>query len=205
MAITVYSVEDAWARAKEILPAEFKKDERASETAGYPIYRSTTEYYDYVCDLTARLEVNIRKGNKTVNIYIEESAEVVELNKTVEELKERIFKLEKELEKEQEWEPFIDPHNVSQADYDSLQKSGRKMTDIEAIEYICSEFGFDKSKIIILHTVKKYMINRHSQLKVVGTYDRTPLYDATDWNYIRFDCAGWYYEVKNGSLQKFYQ
>ena len=36
------------------------------------------------------------------------------------------------------------------------------MTDAEALDWICDEFGFDRSKVTILHEVNEYEINRHS-------------------------------------------
>ena len=39
--------------------------------AGYPIYRSELEYYDYVYDLGRRLEVNFCDDIKTINLWIE--------------------------------------------------------------------------------------------------------------------------------------
>lgn len=32
------------------------------------------------------------------------------------------------------------------------------------------------------------------------TYDREPLYESTDWNYVRFDVCGMTYEYVNGQL-----
>lgn len=72
----VSSIQEAWEKADEIFPTDYKKDEASSERAGYPIYRSTAEghYHDYICDLGTRLEVNLSTG-KTVNIWIEQSAD----------------------------------------------------------------------------------------------------------------------------------
>lgn len=45
-------------------------DDIASEKAGYGIYRDTEEYYNYVCCLGDRLEVNLKEGNQTINLWI---------------------------------------------------------------------------------------------------------------------------------------
>ena len=42
------------------------------------------------------------------------------------------------------------------------------------------------------------------RLRLVGETERKPLYNATDFNYVRFDCAGWFYEMYNGELRKYY-
>lgn len=45
-----------------------------TKRAGYPIFRSSVEYYNYICDLGDRLEVNLESG-ETVNIWIDETEE----------------------------------------------------------------------------------------------------------------------------------
>lgn len=72
-----YSIQEAWGMVNEIFPTDYKKDEESSQRAGYPIYRSTADgrYYDYICDLNSRLEVNLADGNRSINIWIESSPE----------------------------------------------------------------------------------------------------------------------------------
>ncbi len=124
----------------------------------------------------------------------------------LESLQNKVAKLEAALEKEQEWQPHESDLNVKQADYDSLANSSstRTLTDEEAKQLIADEFGFDPSKITVLHSVYKEEINRHRQCRRVGEIERNPVYNATDWNYIRFDCANWYYEMYNGGLRPYY-
>lgn len=71
------SMEEAWKLANEIFPTDYEKDEASSQRAGYPIFRSTAEgrYYDYICDLNDRLEINLADGNRTINIWIEADPE----------------------------------------------------------------------------------------------------------------------------------
>ena len=122
------------------------------------------------------------------------------------DLKAKIKQLEADLEREQEWKPHESDFNVKQADYDSLANAGssRKLTDEEAKQLVVDEFGFDPAKVTILHSVDKEEVNRHRRCRKVGEIARPPLYNATDWNYIRFDCANWYYEMHNGSLRPYY-
>ena len=122
---------------------------------------------------------------------------------------EKIRQLEATLEREQEWQPYEDTHNVSQTDYDTLAKdlSTRELTDEEAVDMIASEFGFDRSKIVIVHEVITYEINRHHQLRKVGTTPRKALFNAWDWNYIVFNIKGnvtmgW--EMHDGALQQYW-
>lgn len=70
--IKVKNHSEAWEIVNGIFPTDYEKDEEGSERAGYPIYRSTAEgrFYNYICDLNDRLEVNLEDGNKTINIWI---------------------------------------------------------------------------------------------------------------------------------------
>ncbi len=122
------------------------------------------------------------------------------------ELTAKIKQLENALEKEQEWKPYESKHNISQADYLSLANAGgtRMLTDEEAIQLIVDEFAFNPEKITIINTVNKEEVSRHRRCRTVGKIDRTPCYNATDWNYIRFDCGSWHYEIYNGMLNPFY-
>ena len=76
-----------------------------------------------------------------------------------------IERLKKELEREQEWKPYEDTHNIPQTQYTELAESvpsgaAHYMTDDEALDWICDEFGVERSKVTILHEVDEYEINR---------------------------------------------
>lgn len=115
-----------------------------------------------------------------------------------------VEKLKKELEKEQEWEPYEYSENAKQADYEKLANAGaRELTDSEAVEMLADWWGFQPSRIKIIKTVNKIEKNRHGVCRRCGEYERKPLYDATDWNYIRFDCGMMTYEMINGELSFF--
>jgi hypothetical protein len=109
------------------------------------------------------------------------------------------------LERELEWQPYIDTNNVCETDYAKLknQPGTRILSDDEAKELLYNWYGFAKEKILILHSVPVYEINRHHQFRIVGETEREPLYNATDWNYIRFDCGCMCYELENDNLQLF--
>lgn len=128
------------------------------------------------------------------------------LMQTIKERDARIARLEAQLEREQEWQPHEYAENVPQARYEELAASAgtRELTDEEAIQLIADEWGFQPGKIRIIHTVSKLEINRHRMCRSVGEYDRKPLYNATDWNYIRFDIEhSMTYEMFNGELRFF--
>ncbi len=124
----------------------------------------------------------------------------------VTELTAKIKRLEAELEREREWKPHESDRNVKQADYERLANGGGTtiMTDDQAKQLIAEEFGFIPARITILHSVDKEEIDRHRRCRKVGEFERLPCYNATDWNYIRFDCANGSYEMDNGQLSQFY-
>jgi len=112
--------------------------------------------------------------------------------------------LKKQLEREQEWKPHEYRENARQADYERLAEAGaRELTDEEAVEMLADMWGFQPNRIRIIRTVDKIEINRHNACRKCGEYERKPLYDATDWNYIRFDCGMMTYEMINGQLSLF--
>ena len=123
-----------------------------------------------------------------------------------------IERLKKELEREQEWKPYEFTQNIPQAEYAELAKcvdsgSARYMTDDEALDWVCQEFGFDRSQVTILHEINEQEINRHNLCRASGRkIDRRPVYCATDYHYIRFNagCGAWQWEAWNGQLRPFY-
>ena len=128
------------------------------------------------------------------------------------EIKDRdkkIADLEAKLDRELEWQPYESEQNVRQADYEKLASAGdtKELTDEEAADMIASEFGFDRSKIVIVHEVVKEEINRHRQCRRVGTIPRKALFNAWDWNYIVFNIRGnctMGYEMYNGQLRMYW-
>lgn len=66
--------QQAWDEANRIIPNDYEQDMESSKNAGYPIYRSNVEHYDYICDLGDRLEVNLKNG-KSINIWIDNDEE----------------------------------------------------------------------------------------------------------------------------------
>lgn len=128
-----------------------------------------------------------------------------EVEKAQKAMEERIAELEKALEREQEWRPYEDTDNVQQADYERLasQSDTEHMSDEKAKDLLYEWYGFAKEKIKIHHSVPVYEVNRHRRLRKVGVLDRSPLYNATDWNYIRFDCGCMSYELYNDNLRPY--
>lgn len=129
--------------------------------------------------------------------------QAAELRAEIEKRDRQIDHLRRELDRAEGWRPYEYQENAKQADYDRLRKAGRVMTDDDARDLLADWFCFQPDKITILHTVPKIEINRFNQCRRAGEYDRLPVYDATDWNYIRFDCGMMTYELINGALSLF--
>ena len=125
-----------------------------------------------------------------------------QFKKDVADREKRIDELTAELDKELEWKPSDSTGaNMEQKSYEELAKYGKVMTDDEAKAFIADECGFDPEKIRIQHEVNTYEVNKYRRLRKSGTFDRAPVYEATDWNYVRFDCACFMYELVNGELR----
>lgn len=111
--------------------------------------------------------------------------------------------LEEKLEAEQEWTPAKHTGtNLDQSVYEDYLASAASevLSDYLAKEKLSAFFGFDTDRIEIVREVSTYERNRHGKLRVVDTFRRDPIYGASDWNYIRFDCAGNQWEMIDGEL-----
>lgn len=139
------------------------------------------------------------KENRRVRIERDQNA------RQIERLEQKVKELEDRLEREMEWKPKEPDTAMSQADYERLagDSTAKHLTTEEAADLIAKEFGFDREKIGIVRQLHKTEINRHHGLRVVGSIQRDPLFDAWDWNYIAFKVNGnatMHYEMVNGEL-----
>lgn len=168
-------------------------------------------YYDFNGNKDEFCKAFVKNGGEK-ELCKARAAEIVKLksqliemekqHKTEMEAREKqINDLTAELDRELEWKPCDGSGtNMTQERYEHLANCGQVMSDEEAKEFIADECGFDPEKIHILHEVNTYEVNKHRRLRVAGTFDRAPMYESTDWNYIRFDCACFMYEFINGQL-----
>ena len=110
-----------------------------------------------------------------------------ESKERIEALEREVKRLKAQLEQEMEWTVYEDRKDIRQADYDELRASGKPMTDEEAINWVEQETGFDRHRIRIVREAPELEINRHNMIRRTGkTFDRSPIYDATDYHYVRF-------------------
>ena len=147
-----------------------------------------------------------------------EQHHAAELQRREAEIKNRdaeIERLKVLLDRELEWKPCEGcGTNMAQDRYEELLASCTSqngdphvMGEAEARRLVADEFGFSPEKIEIITTVHTYEVNKHRQLRKAAAYTRQPLYDATDWNYVRFNVRGagstWMYEMVNGELETY--
>ena len=95
---------------------------------------------------------------------------------------------------------------MSCSDYEQLRQAAgtEVMTPEKVVEYAAKHFGFDPAKIEPLNYL---LLNVYvpgegaATLPTRYTIERMPLYNATDWNYMRFEVCGIKWEVNCGDLQ----
>lgn len=153
---------------------------------------------DFACSMKQRAESAEKALHKS-------HSKVDELKEELKAAQQLIAQLNEKLDREQEWQDYETKENVSQKDYENLVKASdtRYLTDGEAKDLLYSWFGFAKEKTTILDSVPTYQVNRHGQLRRTGKVERKAAYNATDWNYIRFDCGAMTYELHNDTLSFF--
>lgn len=169
-------------------------------------------YYNFDGDKDAFCKAFVEQGGE-LKIYKARADEIARLRSQMLEVEKqfkkdiadrdrRIDQLTAELDKELEWKPSTGTGtNMEQSRYEDLASSGRVMTDEEAKAFIADECGFAPEKIRILHEASTYEVNKHRRLRKSASFNRAPVYEATDWNYVRFDCACFMYELVNGELR----
>lgn len=114
--------------------------------------------------------------------------------------------LQAQLDAELEWTPCKDAGTrMTQRDYVKLKEDRftKTMTDEEAANFIAEELGFNAERVRIIRKAETYEVNKHRRMRVAETYEREPLYESTDWNYVRFDVCGMTYEYVNGQLMMY--
>lgn len=144
-------------------------------------------------------EANELEAEKAQQAYFE----VRELKADLDKTRMDRNRLKDQLDKELDWHPAEHTGtNMKQEEYQKLLEccTTEILSDEEAVKRISELFGFMPDRIQILREVQTFEVNKYHRLRVKDTYQREPLYDATDWNYIRFDCAGNQWELVNGEL-----
>ena len=93
---------------------------------------------------------------------------------------------------------------MTQCKYNELRDAPDtiKMSDEEAVACIAKEFGFDEAKITIEREAELRVYTGAVTTKATGIcIPREPVYNATDWHYIRFRVCDVLWEIVNDSLE----
>ena len=151
---------------------------------------------DALCSMRQRWQAALIDSNEKLH-------EIKALEKQNAELLEKISSLQKQLEREEEWKPYVDKDAMSDEDYTKLAEACEsRMTNSGAKDYLSESLGFARDRIEICYSKFTYEVNRHRTLRVSGQKECYPYYYASDWNYIRFKCGGYTWELVNDELYK---
>ena len=196
--------------------------EFAERTGFYPTYEHykfiEKSYMDFDGDKDAFCKVYKSNENglaekiaREVERYIEDQTELgMHEHDAMEERlnaqQKEIEKLKAQLDAELEWTTCKNAGTqMTQRDYVKLKEDSftKMMTDEEAANFIAEELGFNAERVKIIHTVETFEVNKHRWMRAAETYEREPLYESTDWNYVRFDVNGIEYEYIDGQLEMY--
>lgn len=187
--------------------------DRTGFTPTYEEYLKIEEaYYSFEGNKDAFCKAFV-DGNGEKRVYalratrIEQlKSQLLESDRTIKEVtakyEQMLQNIRAELDRALEWKPCTGSGtNMAQERYELLANAGQGMSDEEAKAFVSEECGFAPERIRILHEVSTYEVNKYHHLRKSGTFIRTPVYESTDWNYVRFDCGNRMYELLNGELQ----
>ena len=159
------------------------------------------QYYDFDGDKTQFCKEWIKNGVQTLyNKAIKTNEEYLS---EIAGLKDKIQSLKADLDKELQWKDACNiGTKMTNYDYVMLYSdhNSKFLTDLEAKELINREVGFELDAIQIIGEVEHYEVNKYGVTRVNQTAERVPIFNASDWNYVRFDVKGREYELINSDL-----
>ncbi|MDE7122608.1 MAG: hypothetical protein K2O42_10675 [Oscillospiraceae bacterium] len=116
----------------------------------------------------------------------------------------RIAELQEQLDKELKWKYCAESGTcLGQEEYTEMLAESQTVPDETAVKILSLTFGLMPEKIRIRHEVQDFERNKYGQTRVKRTFQRSPIYDDSDCNYIRLDCAGRQWELVNGELLEY--
>lgn len=187
--------------------------DRTGFTPTYEEYREIEEaYYNFGGNKDAFCNAFVDgEGEKKVCALRAEKIErlksqLLESDRTIKELtikyEQKLQRLQLELDRELEWKPCTSSGTgMTQGDYEKLRSCGKVLTAEEAKQIIYEECGFAPERVSLMPDVATYEVNKYHQMRSSNVFARLPVYESTDWNYIRFDSGNWMYELINGDLR----
>ena len=131
---------------------------------------------------------------------IQRFADILEVNQQ-QGFENRIAELQEQLDKELEWNYFIEVGTyLDQEEYLELCEECDIVSDETAVKILSITFGLIPEKIRIRHEVQEFECNKYGDCRAKRTFQRKPVYENIERNYIRFDCAGRQLELVNSDL-----
>lgn len=165
--IKVKNLESAWEIVNIIFPTDYEKDEPSSQNAGYPVYRSIADghYYDYICDLNDRLEVNLADGNRTINVWIE--SEPAQDEKEIPNAEER-GKVLKRIHRLTAWfaEEMIDQEEKGRKAREEFEKACAAEPEKQIVMVFCSDGNAECMKNCMKASIKAAKFIRDKENEV---------------------------------------
>jgi len=150
--------------------------------------------------LAERIAINAEYARHT--LIKSHEKKVLSVSVKLQHAEERIKHLEEQLEREYEWKPYTNPQAMPDSDYARLISDGEPISEDDAVKHVCDMFGFNPDRVHIAMTAPVEEINRHGCIRHRGEKDRHPVWYAWDYQYIRFDCGGYTYEMADGELNR---
>lgn len=132
------------------------------------------------------------------------AAKEQEAAEAIANLSGKVAALQEALDRELGWKlaEGVGTH-MEQDEYEDLTRHGREMTEERAKQRVCREFGFDFDRVEIKRCAEVFERNKYGELRVREINVRPPVYEAEGKDYVRFDCAGYQYEMVNGELMRY--
>lgn len=149
-------------------------------------------------------QVHARRAEYIKELYSRLMDQEKEYTARLAELTAKNIHLQEELDRELDWQLTNSAGTkMYQEEYDDLLRHGEVLSCVQAVNIVCKEYGFAWDRVEIKKEVSTYQKNKRGELREKERMERDPVYSSTDWNYIRFDCAGLQYEMINGELVKY--
>ncbi|MDE5768826.1 MAG: hypothetical protein K2H82_05515 [Oscillospiraceae bacterium] len=131
---------------------------------------------------------------------IQHFADILEITQQ-QESENKIAELQEQLDTELEWKYCAELGTyLDQEEYTAILEKCHVLSDEDATQLLSEIFGFIPEQIRIRHEAEEFERNKYDNCRVKRTFQRKPIYDNFDYNYIRFDCARKHWELINGEL-----
>lgn len=160
--------QEAWDIVNRIFPTDYEQDEASSQRAGYPVYRSTADgrYYDYICDLNDRLEINLADGNRAINVWIVPEPDQEETDGASAESRRNVVK---RLQKLTAWfaEEMLNEEEKGRKNREEFEKAKAENPDRVVMMVDCSENNVRCMKDCMTASIKatKYIRSKKNDVQ----------------------------------------